>query len=275
MIDFEKRALEYARMGWAVFPLAQGEKVPAIKGGHGCKDATTNADIIRRWARAHPGANIGVACGDLSGGIVVVDVDPRHGGDRSIAALALKGRGFPPGPSARTGNGGQHLFFRCASKLSNSAGKLGAGIDIRSTGGYVVAPPSWIKASESGPGGFYEWIVRPDGHIPRLPIWVSTLLKPREPKPYNPPKTLEEGRDRLQGLADFAARAPQGQRNSSAFWAACCAAELVALGKVSPAAAEERMRIAGRMAGLSSEEIERTVASAMRRILGGGSERKT
>ncbi len=268
MIDFEKHALAYAKMGWAVFPLAPGEKIPAIKGGHGCKDGTTNADIIRRWARTYPAANIGLSCGDLSSGIVVVDVDPRHGGDRSIAGLALKGRCFPPGPRSRTGNGGEHLFFRHTGKLSNSAGKLGAGIDIRATGGYVVAPPSWTKKTEQGPGGYYEWVVRPEGHIPRLPIWVATLLKPREAKPYVPPKTMREGKDRLQGLVDFVAKAPTGQRNTSAFWAACCAAELVALGKVSPAAAEERMRIAGRMAGLSSEEVERTVANAMKRILG-------
>ena len=44
-------ALEYARMGWPVFPL--NGKIP-FKGSHGVKDATTDLDQIRKWWRQHP-----------------------------------------------------------------------------------------------------------------------------------------------------------------------------------------------------------------------------
>lgn len=276
MIDFARHAMEYAKIGWPAFPVAAGDKVPAIKGGHGVKDATTDSAVIRRWARSFPDANIGLACGDASGGIVVVDVDPRHGGDSSIAALAMKGRCFPDGPQAKTGNGGQHLLFKYSGKLMNSKGKLGAGLDIRTTGGYIVAPPSWLKPSESGPGGFYQWVVRPPGldgevrqlPIPRLPVWVGELLKPQEPKPYVAPKTFQEGASRLNHLVNFASNAQKGQRNTSTFWAACRAAEMAADGKISRALVMERLIAAGLMAGLPRDEVEKTVASALSHFKG-------
>lgn len=269
MIDFLTEALKYTAIGWQVFPCAEGGKVPAIKGGHGVKDATLAQPQLREWALEYPGSNIGLACGEPSGGIVVVDVDPRSGGDSSLAGLALKGRAFPHGPHSKTGNGGQHLFFRYDGKLSNSKGRMGAGIDIRATGGYVVAPPSWLKPSDSGNGGRYEWIVSPfEAPVPRLPIWMSELLKPREAKPYVPPKTFAEGAERIAHLADFASRAPSGQRNMSTFWAACRAAEVVLDGKANKHAVMERLRSAGQMSGLSPDEVERAIQNAMDRIIG-------
>src|SRR5215469_4668893 len=53
---------------------------------HGCKDATQVAAQIRAWWRRWPNANVAIATGSRSG-IVVVDVDPRHGGDQAFADL--------------------------------------------------------------------------------------------------------------------------------------------------------------------------------------------
>jgi hypothetical protein len=267
MIDFYTEAMKYARFGWAVFPCAPGDKVPAIKGGHGVKDATCDEAIIRLWARSYPHANIGLACGAPSGNLIVIDIDPRHGGEGSLARLALNGRAFPNGPCAKTGNGGKHLFFRHGSgKLSNSAGKLGQGLDIRVTGGYVVAPPSFTNPSKSGPGGQYSWIVSPwDAIVPRLPIWVSALLTPPPPKPYVPPKTFAEGAERLDHLANYVQKIPEGNRNAAVFWAACRAAEMANDGKVSPQVIRERLRVAGQIAGLSASEVEKAIDSALKR----------
>lgn len=267
MIDFLQEAMKYASVGLAVFPCAEGAKVPAIKGGHGCKDASVDPNVIKAWAKEYPRANIGFACGKMSGNIVAVDVDPRHGGDKSIAMLALKGRTFPAGPVSKSGNGGNHLFFRYDGKLANSKGQLGDGLDIRGDGGYVIAPPSFINASEDGPGGAYQWVASIfDTPIPRLPIWIAELLRPKMPKPYTAPKTFAEGAERIDHLARFAAKAAPGSRNNSSFWAACRAAELAADGKVNRARAIEQLTIAGQMAGLSRDEIEKTIASAFGRI---------
>ncbi len=263
MIDFLAEALKYAKAGFAVFPCAEGGKVPAIsveKGGHGVKDATKDETQIRAWAKKYPHANIGLACGEHSHHIVCVDVDPRHGGFRSLAGLALKSRTFPDGPCSRTGNGGKHLFFHYDGKLSNGKNVLGSGIDIRAEGGYVIAPPSWIKPSKSGSGGEYAWIISPfDVKIPRLPIWMMEMLRPRPIPPFVPPKTFMEATTRVQGIAEYAARAPEGLRNKSTFWAACRMAELVACGKVHKSVATAHLRMASQSTGLTMREIDEVI----------------
>src|SRR4051794_22759713 len=97
----EEWALAYAKqLGWAVFPLAPGQKTPLT--AHGFKDATTDEAKIRGWWKAHPAANIGIACGSVSG-IVVLDEDPRNGGD--VLPFSL-----PHTIQALTGGGGAHYF---------------------------------------------------------------------------------------------------------------------------------------------------------------------
>ena len=118
--------------------------------GDGFRSAAKNARQIEKWWRDHPQANIGIATGRISG-IVVLDVDPRHGGFDSLAKFS------PPGLQAtmkcRTGGEGEHYYFRLPANVEvhNSAGKLGPGLDVRGEGSYVVAPPSNHLL------GTYEW----------------------------------------------------------------------------------------------------------------------
>jgi hypothetical protein len=162
-------ALAYASMGWPVFPVAPGGKVPAIKGGHGCNDATTDPATISEWWRRLPAANVGLACGPA--GLVVVDVDPRHGGDESLAALVIKhGEGWTRTPRVTTPSGGTHLYFRGQIQSRNG---MFPGIDIKSLGGYVVAPPS------SRPDGRYEWVEAPEDTLLLLaPEWLAETGTP-------------------------------------------------------------------------------------------------
>ena len=93
-VDFLSGALPYAeKLGWHVLLLEPGWKVPFLskrRGGKGVYDATSDPDRLRHMARLCPGGNIGAACGPDSG-FVVLDVDPRNGGDVSIRALAAAG----------------------------------------------------------------------------------------------------------------------------------------------------------------------------------------
>lgn len=139
---------------------------------HGVTDATTNPQTIERWFNKAPFANVGLATGRT----VVLDVDPRHGGDASLEALETTHGAFPETTRALTGGGGWHILFRAPEgvEVRNSAGKLGPGLDIRGTGGYVVAPPS-LHAS----GRRYEWSVdhHPDEVPPvEMPAWLVTAL---------------------------------------------------------------------------------------------------
>ena len=107
-------ALDYAGRGFAVFPLAVGEKIPLIAkkaGGHGVLDATTDAAQIRAWWTATPNANIGVAAGPS--GLLLVDVDAKDGRDGFTSWEVLRAlHAFDDTtPHVWTPNGGKHLWF--------------------------------------------------------------------------------------------------------------------------------------------------------------------
>jgi putative DNA primase/helicase len=53
---------------------------------HGVNDATTDRNRIRNWWAESPDANIGIAAGSESG-IIVLDIDPRNGGYKSLKRL--------------------------------------------------------------------------------------------------------------------------------------------------------------------------------------------
>lgn len=66
-------AIEYAKKGFAVFPLKYRDKVPLTR--NGCKDATTDAAQIKAWWQKYPNANIGLATGSVSQNVFVIDLD--------------------------------------------------------------------------------------------------------------------------------------------------------------------------------------------------------
>jgi len=136
-------ALEYAARGFAVFPLVENNKRPATN--HGCKDATRDPEKIRRWWRARPSANIGIATGAISD-IVVVDIDARRW-PRVLRHLVQKTRTL----SSRTQSGGTHLLFKHPGReVPNRTGFI-QNVDLRGDGGYIVAPPSIVN------GRIYSW----------------------------------------------------------------------------------------------------------------------
>jgi hypothetical protein len=110
---------------------------------NGLLDATTDEAVIRKWFVDEPPANLGVRT-DL---LVVLDADPRHGGDETLAALE-QANPFPLTWRVLTGGGGEHVLFRRPADIAISSSNahdnrvLGPGIDVRAQGGYVVAPPS-------------------------------------------------------------------------------------------------------------------------------------
>ena len=161
-------ALGYAGRGWLVFPLAWPTATGCSCGDshcnspakhphgklapHGLKDATTCEDTIRAWWTAAPAANIGIAC--EASGLVVLDVDPRHGGDRSLEQLqAITG----PLDTAvvNTGGGGRHFIFQAnGTRITSRAldTDLYPGLDVKACGGYVVG-----GGSDHISGGRYTW----------------------------------------------------------------------------------------------------------------------
>lgn len=173
--ELMRAALGYAgRLGWPVLP-CRG-KVPLCE--RGVHDATTTAWLIREWWKKWPTANIGIACGAVSG-FVALDVDPRHGGDVSLEELEAAHGALPETVVQLTGGGGRHILFQYPGwNPRNSTGVLGPGLDVKAHDSYIIAAPS----SHPDSGRLYSWSgdARPlEVEIAPLPAWLADLL--REP----------------------------------------------------------------------------------------------
>lgn len=105
----------------------------------------------------------------MESGLVVVDVDPRNGGDQSIKGLHL-----PPTFTSSTGGGGWHYFYALKESLAKKSAAL-PGIDLQANGAYVVMPPSLHRS-----GKRYEC---DDNVIAPAPAWVLDALKQSTPTP--------------------------------------------------------------------------------------------
>lgn len=254
---FLEAAFHLTQFGWKIFPLMSGQKIPAVPksdGGRGCLDATDDEEQIGAWSRRYPRANIGLACG-LPSGIVVIDLDPRNGSSESIARLQAKKQTFPPTVTAKTANNGTHLYYAHAPELKNSKSVLAPGIDVKTTGGYVVAPPSVLDGGKS-----YRWVNSPLGpDLPRLPRWAIEALKPK-PQPVATFDRKAAPKD-VGPLVDFVSRAKEGERNKALFWAACRAAESGQL----DGGAQAAFLSAAQVAGLDRPSAEKTIASALKK----------
>lgn len=243
-------ALAYLARGWSVLPVRHAEKRPAVLWQE-FQHRLAGEEEVDAWFRRWPDAGVGIVTGRISG-LVVIDVDPRHGGEGSLADLVGARGPLPPTLEARTGGGGRHLYFaHPGTQLRNRVG-IADGIDLRGDGGMIIAPPS-IHPS----GRAYTWT---EGRSPGdvavapLPDWLLRLLRRQGRRPGH---TLDYWRGLAkQGVAE-------GERNNTI---ASFAGHLLWHG-VDPDVAEELLLAWNRACcrpPLSDDEVARTVASIAR-----------
>jgi hypothetical protein len=144
--------------------------------------------------------------------IVIVDVDPRNGGDETFdAELAW----LPPTLTHRTKSGGRHLIYRYPEQgIKNFAGSEGRwpGIDILSDGKGAVWPPS---------RGYEVIDDRPMAECPirliamvetlRTPLWVGKNDASLMPSNWEAPADHEVPKP-LYVLAALSTSCPQHKR---------------------------------------------------------------
>ena len=277
-----RSALRAALRGWHVFPCAAGGKRPALRGNW--QDlATTSPDQIRDWWTRAP-YNIGIACGPS--GLVVIDLDLPHDGDEDdddeeaagtlfplsgadiLSRLARKhGERYPGGTyTVDTPSGGCHLYFSAAgdARVKNSAGAVGAHIDVRADGGYIVGAGSRI--------GGRAYTARGRRAPAPLPDWLARLVRDTYVPPAVPEQRLPVT-DRAQGRAyamaalraetERVAAARPGTRNVTLNRAAFSLGQLVAAGLIPPLPVITSLIDAARYSGLPEDEAIRTVRSGM------------
>lgn len=187
-------ALEHASRGLPVFPLYPlvehgGKLICSCSAGPECGapgkhpriknyavNATTDPVQIQAWWRRWPRAGIAMPTGQRSG-VVVIDIDGEVGETTMVGLELLSGK-LPDTISVSTprAGGGRHLWFRYdkhTAKLRCGANVL-PGIDIRTTGGLVVLPPSPHKS-----GRCYEWEAEHspnDCELAEMPNWLINEL---------------------------------------------------------------------------------------------------
>jgi hypothetical protein len=209
-------ALTYANTGWPVFPLLG--KSP-LKGSNGHKDATRDLQKIQDWWSSNPTANIGLATGRISG-LIVLDVDPRHGGHESFKKIEANYGSLPKTRMSRTAHGGLHRFYAYpddGNRYPNAVELQGLpGIDVRADGGYVVLPPSKLYDRLS-----YIW---GDTAVPIAPA-PSWLLDSLTNQPLQHERNPQGGGFALsvegKWLSEAVEKAREGNRNQIGFFLAC------------------------------------------------------
>lgn len=159
-------ALALAAKGFEIFPIKPGAKFPPLVKDWPNKATNLGFAVGEWWTDFWPEANIGIHCK----GMIVIDVDPAKGGDDSLALLEMT-YGLPETLTTRTPTGGRHLYYRSAVAVPNGVDSLGAGLDVRSERGYVVAPGSEVEAgryrfeSDTDIAGAPDWLIEKLGTI--------------------------------------------------------------------------------------------------------------
>lgn len=197
-------------MGWTIIPAYRAEhpsggKLPLGKEWEQSQRMRVDEEVVETWSGNRP-YNIAILTGAPSG-IFVVDIDPGSGGVESMKALIAEHGPFPATFVVQTGGGGWHYYFQMPGDFDvrNSQSKVGRGIDVRGTGGFVVGPGS---VSNKGP---YSVVT---GYAPApAPAWLLEAVKPKErtvpaiapapggPKPEEPtPYELKIVKDEIARL---------------------------------------------------------------------------
>lgn len=291
-------AHEYRRRGWRVLPLHS----LTADGSCTCQRPRCNSagkhPVLARWQETPPlsGAdvqayfegedhNVGLATGTPSG-FWVLDIDLDKPGTAERLKDLQQGRKFPPTRIVQTPGGGYHYYFAMPDfNVTNSARRLPDGVDVRGTGGQVVAPPS---VSDKGA---YRLLLDVEPAV--APDWLLDLVRPLPPAAPVDLETLPKLTDlpeaeqrRLQSYTDRVLAAEIARLNEckqkgwsgpgwnqTTFEVACtlielanspwCPFDLVGVHKIVLANAPKDK-------DFTEAEIEGIFASALRRVAGGG-----
>lgn len=267
------QAFAYAERGWPVLPLHASTpdgcscrrsacpkpgKHPRTR--RGVKDASTDPGQLGVWWQRWPVANVGIATGEL----VVIDVDSLEG-RRALERLQRAHELLPETLRARSARG-EHFYFAADGRaVASSVGRIGAGLDVRASGGYIVAPPS-----RHASGQRYAWSTRAE--VAPLPGWLADLLAPPTPRAAVPPPAGDLAAPRarryleaaLAGELERVATARPGTRNDTLNRAAFRLGQLAGAGLGTLDELAGPLLDAALRAGLTEHEAMATVRSGLR-----------
>jgi hypothetical protein len=265
--DLYRAAQALIRSGQPVFPCRStptvvngrevGAKAPMIK--NGLHAATRDVSQVKTWWRRHGDAAIGIPTGIVWD---VLDVDTKESSDGRVHLPKLRRLGLLNGCKfvVKTPSGGWHLYFKAApaGALTNKAHAL-LGLDVRSHGGYVLAPPSWIDDQEKSVG-HYALVGETTGSTDEPLMW-DLIVKSLAPINEDTRKPIEllgyERQASVASLKGWLSERQPGERNNALHWAVCRCID----NGIDP---NELAEVA-LLLGLSDDEVNLTINSALRR----------
>jgi hypothetical protein len=267
--DLYRAAQLLAREGQPVFPCLDKDrgtkhraKSPWTRNGY--QDASADIPQIKTWWTSYRGAAIGLPTGVLWD---VLDVDIKNGSDGRRHLHKLQVNGLLNGCKrvVKTPSGGFHLYFKAAPNthgLTNKANRE-LGLDVRSAGGYVLAPPSYIivfdDLGEYSYEGAYEDLGPTTGSTDEPLMWelILNALAPIDADTRKPIILPTAERRGIGGLREFVLKLREGERNNGLHWAVCRCIDA----GIDP---NELMDVA-LYTGLTEEETAKTINSAIAR----------
>ncbi|MFD3405250.1 bifunctional DNA primase/polymerase [Kribbella sp. NPDC058693] len=230
---------------------------------HGFYAATTDAERIAAIVAAVPRGQLALRTGVLSG-LVVVDVDPAHGGGASLAELVALGL-VPRTLWVRTGSGGVHLYYRHPGREIGSRPMPNrAGIDVKADGGYVVIPPS-IHHRTHQPYRWGDVLAEPVEMPPALidaclpPAPAESVTRPAVPIQTTRARGISNPQSLLTSTLNAVRNAPEGKRRTTLYGAARGVARMVAAGAISHADAIAALTDVGQQVDQTARDIRAAI----------------
>ena len=190
-------ALDLARLGLNIFPLPPHSKEPIAEVSWTAM-MTSDLDTINGWFDAEPDMNYGVNGGSK---FAIVDLDEKNGKEGVINFTALNME--QPGDdwcintfTVRTPSGGQHLYLRVPYPVTNSASKIGMGIDVRGARGYVVGPGCLTAEVKDERGKIKQYAgnytIELENELEEAPVWLLNHLLQHHERTVNSDTPLIE-----------------------------------------------------------------------------------
>lgn len=250
-MNLRDAALELAAQGVAVFPCAP-DKSPLVSGGFHSASSDEHEVYAMPWERA---AMIGAA---IRPGVVVIDVDPRNGGDQTMGLFPE----LPPTYRVGTKSGGWHYYLSVPEDVMLRA-HLGPGVDVKRAGkGYVIVPPSpGYEAAGFMEADAPQWLLD-ELTVPDAPEGTGEAS---DPKFFPWEDGTAYGLAALERELGRLATAPEGGRNDALNRAAFGLAQLVAGGELDHDKTLDALLNVAERIGLEPGEIEKTTASGWRK----------
>jgi len=241
------KAMEYLEYGLSVIPIKSKSKAPGIKWEAYQKQLPT-AGELHKWFVEDGFNNLAIITGEISG-IFVVDCDT-SGAFESFR----KEYGDSVSAIVKTKNGG-HFYFKYDDKCSDFKNRVRAlpNIDIRTNGGYVIAPPS-IHAD----GDFsYEWFKDFDKEkLKTLPYEFIVKYENAIKKPTG-------HADSIDALLEMVRNAIDGSRNDTLNKAAFNIGKNYVSNQITEKDAKEKLLEAAHTCGLETYAAENTIISGL------------